>query len=216
MRFVLYAVSTPHASELVETAKRLDWEIAAAVRNVPGLPVPPQIDAITELDELAPELLRLPFAVPQTTPENRHRATADARRIGFTQSLALLDPTATIASSATFASGCYVGARAVVGSGARVGEGVLINRSCSIAHHVELGDYVATGPGVVIAGCCRIGQGAFLGAGAVLAPELELGKGAVIGAGAVVIGDVGAREVVVGNPARTLRDEQHPPDVPWS
>jgi acetyltransferase-like isoleucine patch superfamily enzyme len=77
------------------------------------------------------------------------------------------------------------------------------------------GEYATTGPGVVIAGGCRIQSGAFIGAGAVLAPEVEIGRGAVVGAGAVVIGDVGAREVVVGNPARVLRHADVPAGVPW-
>ena len=34
-------------------------------------------------------------------------------------------------------------------------------------------------------------------------------------AGAVVIRDVEPRQVVAGNPAQPLREEQHPSEVPW-
>jgi len=51
-----------------------------------------------------------------------------------------------------------------------------------------------------------IRRGARVGAGAVLCPAVEIGEEAFVGAGAVVVGDVPPRVVVVGNPARVLRD----------
>jgi acetyltransferase-like isoleucine patch superfamily enzyme len=51
-----------------------------------------------------------------------------------------------------------------------------------------------------------IRRGARVGGGAILCPGVEIGEEAFIGAGAVVIGDVPPRVVVVGNPARVLRD----------
>jgi acetyltransferase-like isoleucine patch superfamily enzyme len=51
-----------------------------------------------------------------------------------------------------------------------------------------------------------IRRGARIGAGAVLCPAVEIGEEAFVGAGAVVTKDVPARTVVVGSPARRLRD----------
>ena len=51
-----------------------------------------------------------------------------------------------------------------------------------------------------------IRRGARVGAGAVLCPAVEIGEEAFVGAGAVVVRDVPPRVVVVGNPARVLRD----------
>src|ERR1041384_3836790 len=51
-----------------------------------------------------------------------------------------------------------------------------------------------------------IRRGARVGAGAVLCPAVEIGEEAFVGAGAVVTKDVPPRVVVVGNPARVLRD----------
>jgi acetyltransferase-like isoleucine patch superfamily enzyme len=45
-----------------------------------------------------------------------------------------------------------------------------------------------------------------VGAGAVLCPAVEIGEEAFVGAGAVVVRDVPPRVVVVGNPARVLRE----------
>jgi acetyltransferase-like isoleucine patch superfamily enzyme len=51
-----------------------------------------------------------------------------------------------------------------------------------------------------------IRRGARVGVGAVLCPGIEVGEEAFVGAGAVVVKDVPSRVVVVGNPARVLRD----------
>ena len=51
-----------------------------------------------------------------------------------------------------------------------------------------------------------IRRGARIGGGAILCPAVEIGEEAFVGAGAVVIKDVPPRVLVVGNPARVLRD----------
>jgi acetyltransferase-like isoleucine patch superfamily enzyme len=51
-----------------------------------------------------------------------------------------------------------------------------------------------------------IRRGARVGGGAILLPGVEIGEEAFVGAGAVVTKDVPARKVVVGSPARVLRD----------
>jgi acetyltransferase-like isoleucine patch superfamily enzyme len=51
-----------------------------------------------------------------------------------------------------------------------------------------------------------IRRGARVGGGAVLCPGIEIGEEAFVGAGAVVTKDVPPRTVVVGNPARVLRE----------
>lgn len=49
-------------------------------------------------------------------------------------------------------------------------------------------------------------RGARVGGGAILCPGVEIGAEAFVGAGAVVTKDVPPRVVVIGNPARVLRD----------
>jgi acetyltransferase-like isoleucine patch superfamily enzyme len=51
-----------------------------------------------------------------------------------------------------------------------------------------------------------IRRAARVGAGAVLLPGVEIGEEAFVGAGAVVLADVPPRTVVVGNPARAIRE----------
>ena len=51
-----------------------------------------------------------------------------------------------------------------------------------------------------------IRRGARVGGGAILCPGVEIGEEAFVGAGAVVTRDVPPRKVVVGSPARAIRD----------
>jgi len=54
-----------------------------------------------------------------------------------------------------------------------------------------------TGPSVSAMTC---------GSGAIILPGVTIGDRSVIGAGSVVVRDVPAAKVVVGNPARIIRD----------
>lgn len=205
MRIVLYAVSSPYAAEALETVERLGWEIAACVRNLPGTQPPPEVAVVVDADEMADELLALPFAVALVSPAHRRAACADARARGLRELVSLFDPTAIVARSARFDEGAYVNAGAIVAAGVRAGVGCTINRGATIGHHCVIDDYVSVGPSAVTGGSCRFGAGAFVGAGAVVAPEVTVGANAVVGAGAVVVADVPERAVVVGNPARAIR-----------
>jgi acetyltransferase-like isoleucine patch superfamily enzyme len=51
-----------------------------------------------------------------------------------------------------------------------------------------------------------IRRGARVGGGAILLPAVEIGEDAFVGAGAVVTKDVPPRKLVVGSPARVIRD----------
>jgi sugar O-acyltransferase (sialic acid O-acetyltransferase NeuD family) len=204
MRLVLYGVSSAYASEALESARRLDWEVTC-IRNLPDLEVSPEIPEVTDVDELDRDLLRLPFLVPLTTPGHRHAATADALARGFAEQATLVDPTAVVAGTATLGPGSFVNAGAIVGAGVRAGAACTIVRGGALGHHCRIGDYVTIGPGATVAGACTIATGAFIGVGAVVSPRVEVGANAVVGAGAVVVRDVPAGAVVVGNPARLLR-----------
>ena len=122
---------------------------------------------------------------------------------------------------------CNVGDDVVIGRGAlvendtTVGTLTKIQADAYITAYSTLEDNVFIAPRVITTNDNFMGRtekrhdlrkgptirrGARVGAGAVLCPAVEIGEEAFVGAGAVVVKDVPPRVVVVGNPARALRD----------
>jgi acetyltransferase-like isoleucine patch superfamily enzyme len=119
-----------------------------------------------------------------------------------------------------------VGAGSVIGRGALVENDVTIGAGCKIQANAYLTAYTTIEDDVFVAPCVvttndnfmgrterrhalrrgpTIRRGARIGGGAVLLPGVEVGPEAFVGAGAVVTRDVPPGAVVVGNPARVLR-----------
>lgn len=119
-----------------------------------------------------------------------------------------------------------VGAGTVIGRGssvdfdARVGERVLIQTSVYVTAGTVVEDDVFLGPGVTTTNDHTMGRHARgqrlaapvlrracrVGGGAVLVPGVEVGEEAYVAAGAVVTRDVAPRAVVMGVPARVVRE----------
>jgi UDP-2-acetamido-3-amino-2,3-dideoxy-glucuronate N-acetyltransferase len=126
----------------------------------------------------------------------------------------------------------HVRERASIGEGTVVGRGVSVENDVVVGARVRLQtnayvtawsvveDDVFVAPGVITAndptaGRRRAGEelrgptlrrACRIGAGAVLLPGVEVGEEAFVGAGAVVTADVPARAVVIGVPARMVRE----------
>ena len=122
---------------------------------------------------------------------------------------------------------CDLGDDVVVGRGSLVENDTTIGSRTTIQANAYVTAYSTVEEDVFIAPCVvttndnfmgrtdrrhelrkgpTIRRGARVGGGAVLLPGIDVGEEAFVGAGAVVLRDVPARAVVVGNPARQLRD----------
>ncbi len=122
---------------------------------------------------------------------------------------------------------CELGDEVVVGRGSLVENDVTIGARTRIQANAYVTAYstleedVFIAPGVVTTNDNFMGRtekrhdlmrgaiirrGARVGGGAVLLPGIEIGEEAFVGAGAVVTKDVAPRAVVVGNPARQIRE----------
>jgi sugar O-acyltransferase (sialic acid O-acetyltransferase NeuD family) len=207
-RCVLYGVGTPYVYDVIESLLRLGAPPAALVANVPAEVAPRPVDAgeVIGVECFPSELLAAPVLIPLLTPGHRSRLLHESREVGFSLLATIVDPSATIASTATVGAGTHVNAGAVVAAMTRIGACCMVNRSASIGHHVVLEEFVTLGPGSVLCGQIHIRRGAFIGAGAVINPEVCVGENAVVGAGAVVVRDVPPHSIVVGNPAKVMRE----------
>jgi sugar O-acyltransferase (sialic acid O-acetyltransferase NeuD family) len=118
-----------------------------------------------------------------------------------------IHPAAFIAKSAVIGSGTQILANSAVCTDVKIGRCCIVNTSASIDHECQLGDGVHICPGVSMAGCINVGSFVTIGTGATILPNLNIGEGATIGAGAVVTKDIPKNTVVVGNPARIIKEK---------
>lgn len=118
----------------------------------------------------------------------------------------IIHPTAAVSESAQLGQGCQILANAVVAPDVSMGSVCIINNSANVDHECKFGSGVHIAPGAVLCGCVIVADNAMIGAGAVVLPRLRIGSGALVGAGAVVTRNVPDGAVVLGNPARILRN----------
>ena len=195
----------PFTSDVLETLTRLNIEVVAGVMVAsPDWDLAP-LATILQDEEVSDLLAAHPAVLGSNAPRNRRRAARFAAGAGFSAFPAIVDPTAVVASTADVAEGAYINALAVLGGQAALGAYAIANRGASLGHHSVAEEYAMLGPGSVVGSNCRICAGVSLGAGAVVRPNTVVGPGAVVGAGAVVVKDVEANAIVVGNPARAIR-----------
>lgn len=88
----------------------------------------------------------------------------------------------------------------------KIGRGALINLHCTIGHDCVLGEFVELSPGVHISGNCKLGNYCNLGTNATILPNVVLGENVVVGAGAVVTKDIPSNSLVVGIPAKLVKE----------
>ena len=122
---------------------------------------------------------------------------------------------------------CAIGDDVVIGRGSLVENDTSVGALTKIQAHAYITAYSLLEDSVFIAPCVittndnfmgrterrhelikgpTIRRGARIGGGAVLLPGIEIGEEAFVGAGAVVLGDVPPRALMVGNPARQIRE----------
>lgn len=122
------------------------------------------------------------------------------------QSVSVIHPSAVVADDAVIGDGVQIMAGAIVNPRVRIGLQCIINTKASIDHEDVLGDGVEIAPGATLCGAVHINAGAWIGAGATILPRVTVGADAVVGAGSVVVNDVAERTVVMGVPAKTVRN----------
>ena len=119
------------------------------------------------------------------------------------------------------ADDCVLGRGSLIENDTTVGAGTRIQAGAYVTAYSTLEEDVFIAPCVVTTNDNFMGRtdrrrelmqgptirrGARIGGGAILCPAVEIGEEAFVGAGAVVTKDVPPRTVVVGSPARVLRE----------
>lgn len=142
-----------------------------------------------------------------STGDNRPRQRLFELGLSYNlKSLTVIHPTAICSRWSNVGPGSQLFPGSIVNAGATLGVNVIVNSGAIVEHGCELGDHVHVATGARLASTVRVGAGAHIGAGATVRQCLTVGKSAIVGAGAVVVKDVSPHTVVVGVPARVLRE----------
>jgi acetyltransferase-like isoleucine patch superfamily enzyme len=134
---------------------------------------------------------------------------------------AVVGDQACIRERCTLGDGVVVGRGSLVENDTAIGDRTKIQADAYVTAYSTLEEDVFIAPCVVTTNDNFMGRtekrhalrkgptirrGARIGGGAVLLPGIEIGEEAFVGAGAVVLRDVPARALMVGNPARQIRE----------
>jgi|TARA_B110000263_G_scaffold190911_1_gene168735 acetyltransferase EpsM len=104
-------------------------------------------------------------------------------------------PGSLLHSYSKLGNACILNSNSTIDHDCIVGNGVHIMGSAAIAGRVEIGDYVS------------------IGTNATVLPDIKIGDGAYVGAGAVVNKDVKKNTIVIGSPAKVLKEIKHEYDL---
>lgn len=122
----------------------------------------------------------------------------------------IIDPTTFVSRSAKIGKACVIYPSCYIGYNAVLGNRIFSLSGSVINHDDVLGDDVCLCSNVTLAGNLHVEAGVYMGQASTVRQHLRIGKDSFIGMGAVVVSDVPPNVVMVGNPARKLKDRFAP------
>jgi sugar O-acyltransferase (sialic acid O-acetyltransferase NeuD family) len=120
-----------------------------------------------------------------------------------------IHPQAVVSSFVKVNQGTIIMACAVINPGAIIGKHVIINTGAIVEHDCIIKDFVHISPKAALAGNVFVDEGTQIGINSSVRQGIKIGKWATIGAGAVIVKDVPDYAVVVGNPGKILKYNDH-------
>mgnify|MGYP003965442587 FL=1 len=136
----------------------------------------------------------------------RREAIIGAYNIPPERFACVVHPSASISTSASIGLGTVIHQNVVITTGAKLGANVLVLPNSVISHGSGIGDFTIINAGVCLGGDVSIGRCCYLGARSAVRQDIGVGDNSQLGMGSVVIEDVPHGTVVVGNPAKILRE----------
>ncbi len=198
-----------HAKVVAEIARLNQWEVVGFIDGVNPLRKEESFFGSTILggDEVLEDLMCTGVKHAIVAFGNNRLRVQTAENLagrGF-QLPSAIHPSAIYAGDVEIGDGTVIAAGAVIGPSTSIGRNAIVNTQASLDHECRVCDGAHLGPGAVITGGVVVCECAWIGAGAVISDHKNIGANSIVGAGAVVVKDVPDAVVVVGVPAKVLR-----------
>lgn len=121
----------------------------------------------------------------------------------------LIHPDTYIYDYSTISEGCIISKGTYISMDVTMDQNVIIvPPNTGIGHDVTIGAHSVIGGCCEIGGYTNIGSLCYIGGGANIKDKLNIGDKAIIGMGSVVLKDVEKEVIVLGNPARTIKNNE--------
>ncbi|TDG94967.1 NeuD/PglB/VioB family sugar acetyltransferase [Cardinium endosymbiont of Culicoides punctatus] len=120
-------------------------------------------------------------------------------------SISAVHPTAIVAEHIQLGQGNYIGAQVCLAPEVNIGNHCILNNGVIIDYQTQIHNLVQIGAGSVIGDNVIIEEGVYIGIGATIISGVTIQKGASIGAGSVVLGNVKKDDILLGNPAKSIK-----------
>jgi len=206
MRDLIILGASVHAGEMVEIVERTNrvertWNLLGFLatdekrvgQRLNGYPIIGSREQLAEYRDVA-------FVPDNTWP----RSSSVPRE----QLASLIDPSCYVSRTAEIGRGCVLYPNCFVGLYAKLGDYVFCLSGTIINHDDVIEDRVVLCSNVSLAGFVHLEPDCYLGQGCTVKQCLKIGQGSLIGMGAVVTKNVPPNSIMVGNPARRLRDRE--------
>lgn len=118
-----------------------------------------------------------------------------------------IHPNSIIGTEVKIEEGTVVMANAVINSGSEIKKHVILNTASVVEHDCLVSKYSHISPNATLCGAVKIGKETWIGANSVVKQEIGIGENVTLGAGSVVVKNIEDNCVVVGNPAKKIKDK---------
>jgi sugar O-acyltransferase (sialic acid O-acetyltransferase NeuD family) len=183
--------------------------ITAIIDDTRGLQSPfndvPIYCGLDEYRKVHNEPTNFVVAIGNPNGEARENIAIKLIKHGWTQ-IDVISSQSIVQKNTTVGTGVQIHPGAIIMTDTKIGNNCIVNTGAIVEHDCILGNNVEIGPGATVAGQVTIGKNTWIGAGATVIDKLNIGKNVIVGAGATVTKDVPNNIVVVGTPAKFLRN----------
>lgn len=145
------------------------------------------------------------ICIAQGEPNSKKQIRKKLEKNGYALAT-LISPTLHLPSSTKLGRGIVIKSGVSIGSDVIIGDNVSILANSNIGHDTILGDNCQIAPLVSISGNCVIGKDTYIGTQAAIMEKTLVGNGVIISMGACVFNDIPDGLIVMGNPARFVKN----------